>query len=511
MRKALSLALVCLAGACSKSGPGGTGSACVKNADCASSLCLRVGAPFGGETRFACSDQCESGSDCVAGWSCQPVAGLPSNACSCSATGDDVCDGVDNDCDGVVDAPALADLTCPAGNRCAGGTCACSESLCSAITAHACCGDACVDTSTDSKNCGVCAHGCRATEVCTSGSCACEGVLTFCAAANRCLDLRSDSENCGSCGHVCTNGFCVAEGNGLCMTTEPLASHRATPRLPKVSNGRVWWSEENGSIWTLGLSGGEPVHVATLPGVTSLAATTDDAGRWSLFAAAAGSIFITTDSDAGTIEFAKTQDDREAHAIAFDSSNLYWVERADIFGARRGAVIGAPRDGGAAFQIAAVQDAYDLTPSATTICWADRGTKYNYLSSIVCASLDGGARSTIDMGSVRGVATDATNAYWFKADQGLLVGSIMSAPFDGGLRTTLSRGIDLYESLLLDSKTLYWLDRKGAVFKLSRGGGSPVEVFPGPANGIAIDETTLVLTTAGFDGGDGTVLRLSPK
>ena len=75
-----------------------------------------------------CSAACNSTADCIAGWTCGAPAGEPSTACLCSASFE-VCDGMDNDCNGVVDDEPGADRWCwlvdGPGHLCQGGQCVC--------------------------------------------------------------------------------------------------------------------------------------------------------------------------------------------------------------------------------------------------------------------------------------------------------------------------------------------------------------------------------------------------
>jgi len=72
------------------------------------------------------------------------------------------------------------------------------------------CKGACVDTTTDPDNCGVCGTKCLTTEICTGGTCTkCEDPKVRCSGV--CVDIKSDVANCGACGTKCTGDEkCVA-------------------------------------------------------------------------------------------------------------------------------------------------------------------------------------------------------------------------------------------------------------------------------------------------------------
>ena len=119
--------LTCAGGACQPAPPEGTGKTCSKNGDCPSGICLPVG------DKNVCTTKCSGANDCVPGWNCDPLVGQPTKICQCQAS-EEVCDGVDNDCDGFVDQASVTDAACEnaLGTNfvCSGGSCTCAEGLC---------------------------------------------------------------------------------------------------------------------------------------------------------------------------------------------------------------------------------------------------------------------------------------------------------------------------------------------------------------------------------------------
>ncbi len=110
---------------------------------------------------------------------------------------------------------------CCAG-RCTGGVCACRGNTAS-------CNGQCVDTRSDSTNCGGCGAACPAGQACKNGVCSCPGGTELCSGS--CIATGSDLLNCGGCGigcalgQVCQIGRCRCPGGtalcgGSCIPTD---------------------------------------------------------------------------------------------------------------------------------------------------------------------------------------------------------------------------------------------------------------------------------------------------
>jgi alpha-tubulin suppressor-like RCC1 family protein len=151
--------LACNLGSCVQAGAGTPGMPCSNASACTDDLCL----PISG-TRSACTVSCATSADCIAGWTCSTIGGQTAKACQCTAS-PEICDGKDNDCDGIVDDVLPTDLACAssigAGYVCSGGSCTCGQV----------CGVACADTRNDPSNCGGCGNACATGVNCLLSSC----------------------------------------------------------------------------------------------------------------------------------------------------------------------------------------------------------------------------------------------------------------------------------------------------------------------------------------------------
>ncbi|MDB4987006.1 MAG: Tryptophan synthase alpha chain [Myxococcaceae bacterium] len=161
-----------------------------------------------------------------------------------NVTDTESCDGLDNNCDKLVDNGA----TCGAGESCTAGHCVCAAGFTQ-------CGgqfnDLCVDTKTDPAHCGGCngpTTDCGSGGICTNGGCSCPPASgTMC--GNSCPDVKSSQSDCGGCGmncqstqqqpRSCLDGACTACGaeNQACCSSETVALDPASP--PANSDGCV--------------------------------------------------------------------------------------------------------------------------------------------------------------------------------------------------------------------------------------------------------------------------------
>jgi Cys-rich repeat protein len=161
---------------------------CVSDADCpAGRICAapnRRCVPGCSAEHPACASAAET---------CDPILGV----CRGCGSDGDCTDPASPHCDPETErcVPCLPDRDdCPSGQYCAGAhgaydcTAGCRSVVDCGGVLPACCNHRCVDTSSDSNDCGACGVPCRGGRLCCSG---------------QCIDVSTDLDNCGGCGRSC--------------------------------------------------------------------------------------------------------------------------------------------------------------------------------------------------------------------------------------------------------------------------------------------------------------------
>jgi hypothetical protein len=140
----------------------------------------------------------------------------------------ELCNGVDDDSDGMSDEGYTPGEPCPGAYPCsdpAACRCAPSHALCEGLCFErslgfrtATCGGACVLIDANDDNCGACGRRCAAGLRCDGGRCVCpaltcNGVCT-----------EYDNNNCGACGRRCPLGaICQPLAQFTCQCPRPSA------------------------------------------------------------------------------------------------------------------------------------------------------------------------------------------------------------------------------------------------------------------------------------------------
>ncbi|MCC7025166.1 MAG: hypothetical protein IT338_20200 [Thermomicrobiales bacterium] len=122
------------------------------------------------------------------------------------------------------------------------------------------CGGACVDTTTDGRNCGKCGNACGAGKACVGGACqggGCSDGQRLCNGA--CVDTQTDTRHCGACDAPCDRGRCVGGECIECANQDDCGGYDYNNLVCK--SGRCVCAKADEGICTRYLDGRGSCHV----------------------------------------------------------------------------------------------------------------------------------------------------------------------------------------------------------------------------------------------------------
>jgi len=478
------------------SGPGAVGAVCQDDASCLSGLCLPSG---------KCSKPCGGDEDCPPGpgWGCSIYEGGEGGGwfCQCTPKGNatEVCDGQDQDCDGVPDNDAwcqkptdtcvegvceckpenLCGEACPDkqtdplhcgkcsnpcddGTECVGGKCVCK-------TGWLPCGGVCTNVQEDVANCGACDAPCstvNGTPSCAAGKCkiACDSAWGACDAnlKNGCeTDLMTTITDCGACGHDCTPGGCVA---GLCPASEAVPVN-PLGGLALDSEALYWaldWGAPDGEIWRMDIAKSKKTKVAGSqdhPGALVI----DPTQAW--WVAGSGTT-IRRALKVGAPSQLVVEGQKGIVDLVVDSGTVYFTAEGGVFSSV----------GETATTIAALeQSPWRIAMDLKWIYWTD--PKAGFVRRV---SKTGGQVETIAGGQLEpwDIAADGAAVYWTCRAGG----TVMKRDLPVGAPTPLVVAVPGARGLAIDATHVFFsAEAGGLVARVPKGGGDWLALAKEPA------------------------------
>jgi hypothetical protein len=323
------------------------------------------------------------------------------------------------------------------------------------------CGTSCVDTASDSNNCGGCDQPCGTGFDCSRGKCVCGGDFTQC--GTQCFDLMTSAANCGTCTHNCEGNTCT---NGVCGPTGiVMAAGGYIIGSIWVNADDIYWTSPNASSTQLG--------------------------------EVTGQSFANTPGGQTTIPITMVDTQNAPAGITGDNDNLYWVNQSGPAPGYYGSVIEFPLRGGGGWTLTQgdagqvpIAGPVGIAVDALNVYWTD-----GVLGTVNQTSIARGGQIYVlahNRVNPSAIATDGVNVYWTDLGTTVSPGTVNAVPVNGGNVTVISSDEISPLSIVTDGAYVYWTDNAnpGSVKRAPISGSVAPTVLatmqPGPW-GIALD------------------------
>ncbi len=264
------------------------------------------------------------------------------------------------------------------------------------------------------------------------------------------------------------------------------------------ADGSVYWAEtDNGSVNEGLLAKGCPTTITTLARPDEPSALAVD-GTHVYFTTWSGTVNAVPRGGGKVTTLATGQHYPES--LAVDGTYVYWAERGNTRGT--GTVNKVPIGGGAVTTLATGQDApISVAVDGTHVYWATPGTYPDFNGMVNAVPVGGGPVTTLATGQpgAGSLAVDGTHVYWAN-DYGD-VGTVNAVPVGGGPVITLASRQHV-SSMAVDGTHVYWSNWSGTVNSVPVGGGAVSSLASGLyyPNSVVVDSRHVYWADSGGGG-----------
>jgi hypothetical protein len=295
-----------------------------------------------------------------------------------------------------------------------------------------------------------------------------------------CVDITTDGKNCGACGHDCLGGGCQSS------QCQPVTLATGVSEIAIDANN-VYWTDGVTMVMQGPISGGTATTLATgqsNPIGIGVNATSVYWANDSISMSGGGSVVKIPIGGGMSTLLASGGNPGQ---LAVDGANVYWTDSL-------GHVVDkVATSGGTSVTLASTVTGAapgDMAIDTNSVYWCTTTPP----QEVRMVPKSGGSFVTLATGqpTASGVSVDATSVYWATTS----TGEVRKVSIAGGTYTTLFSGQNNPHRTAIDGATIYWTS-DGGIQRGSTAGGTVISVYSGATQDIKVDSIAIYFTTFG--------------